>query len=414
MNLSPADKNVKMEFIGMNKNRMSLIALGFMLFVGLSACSSSTEAAAQPELETLPLEVSVNPQYIIAEGVVLPAKYATLSFINSGVVDEVYVEEGENVKKGDTIAKLSGYEQLNAAVATAEYAVTEAQQNLDNFLEEDALNRANLETAYAKSKIALEDAQDKMNNKEFEPASELTLNGLRADYVLALDNLNDAEEEYSGYETRDENDPVRAQAMIVLVEARRTYEKAANNLNLALGFPDADQLAKAESELALAQANYDKALEDYEAVKEGPDPDQLELLQAALKAAEAQLASAQSDLEDNMLIAPFDGTLVSLSLNKGEFVPSASDVAQIGTLDEWVIESTDVTELDIVSIAVGDPVTIKFDALPGEELAGTVDKIKMLGQEQNGNVIYTVTVKPAEMLPELRWNMTAFMMFERE
>ena len=398
----------------MNKNRISLIALGIFLLVSLTACSGTTETAVQPDIETLPLEVSVNPQYIIAEGVVLPAKSATLSFVNSGVVDEIYIEEGENVKEGDTIARLSGSEQLNAAVATAEYAVMEAQQNLDNFLEEDALNRANLEVAYTKAKVALEDAQDKMNNKEYERASELTLDGLRADYVLALDNLNDAEKEYSGYETRDETDPIRAQAMYALVEARRTYEKAANNLNLALGYPDADAVEKMESELALAQANVEKSQEDYEAVKEGPDPDQLELLQAALKAAEAQLAAAQSDLEDNMLIAPFDGTLVSLSLDQGEYVAAATVVAQIGTLDEWKIESTDVTELDIVSIAVGDPVTIKFDALPGEELPGTVDKIKMFGQEQNGNIIYTVTVKPEEMLSELRWNMTAFMMFERD
>ena len=398
----------------MKLNRISLLIPGLLLLAGLSACAGTTETAVQPNIEPLPLEVSVNPQYIIAEGVVLPAESATLSFINSGVIDEIYVEEGESVKKGEIIAKLSGSEQLNAAVATAEYGVMEAQQNLDNFLEEDALNRANLEIAYAQSKTALEDAQDKMNNKEFEPASELTLNGLRADFVLALDNLNDAEKEYSGFETRDENDPVRAQAMYALVDARRTYEKAAYNLNLALGFPDADAVEEAESQLALAQANADKAKEDYEAVQEGPDPDQLALLQAALKAAEAQLASAESDLEDNMLIAPFDGSLVSLALDQGEFVPAASEVAQIGTLDEWIIKSADVTELDIVSIAVGDPVIIKFDALPGQELAGTVDKIKMLGQESNGNVIYTVTVKPEEMLPELRWNMSAFMMFERD
>jgi HlyD family secretion protein len=402
-----------MEFIGMKKNRVALYLLGLLLLLSLTACGA-TDAATQPEIKSLPLEVSVNPQYIIAEGIVLPAKSASLSLINGGVVDEILAEEGDTVKKGDVIAVLSGSEQLNAAVAAAEYAVTQAQQNLDNFLEEDALNRANLELAYSQAKVALEDAQDKMNNKEFEPASELTLNGLRADYVQALDYLNDAEEEFSGYEHRDETDPVRAQAVYALVEARRAYEKAANNLNTALGYPDADALEKVQSELALAQANFDKAQKDYEAVQEGPDPDQLELLQASLNAAEAQLASAQSDLEDNMLIAPFDGTLVSLNLNEGEYIAPANAIAQIGSLGDWIIESTDVTELDIVSIAVGDPVTIKFDALPGEELVGTVDKIKMLGQEQNGNVIYTVKVKPEEMLPGLRWNMTAFMMFERE
>jgi HlyD family secretion protein len=402
-----------MEFVGMKSNRVSLYLLIMLVVISVSACSSSPDAA-QPEIDSLPQEVSVNPQYIIAEGVVLPEKSAALSFLSNGVVDEIYFDEGETVKEGEVIARLSGYEQLNVQVATAEYALKDAQLNLDNFLEEDALNRANLEMVYAQAKQALEDAQDKMNNKEFYPATEMTLNGLRADYVLALDNLNDAEKEYSGYETRDETDPIRAQAMLVLVEARRTYEKAANNLNLAMGFPDADAVEQAESELALAQADYEKAQMDYETVKDGPDPDQLDLLQAAVTAAEAQLASAEKDLENSYLVAPFDGTLVSMSLAKGEYVGAAVAVAQIGTLDQWKIESTDVTEMDIVAIAAGDPVMIKFDALPGVELAGTVEKIKMLGEEQNGNVNYTVTVKPKEMLPELRWNMSAFMMFDRE
>ena len=187
-----------MEFIGMKKNRVAIYLFGLLLLLSLTACGP-TETANQPEIETLPLEVSVNPQYIIAEGIVLPAKSASLSFINGGVVDEILAEEGDKVKEGDVIAVLSGSEQLNAAVASAEYAVMEAQQNLDNFLEEDALNRANLELTYSQAKVALEDAQDKMNNKEFEPASELTLNGLRADYVQALDFLNDAEEEFNNF-----------------------------------------------------------------------------------------------------------------------------------------------------------------------------------------------------------------------
>lgn len=397
----------------MKNNRISLLCLGLLILLSLGACSS-TATGVQPEIETLPLDVNVNPQYIIAEGVVLPEKTAALSFMNSGVVDEIYVDEGDSVKKGEEIARLSGHEQLNAQVAAAEYAVMDARLSLDTFLEEDALNRANLEVALAQAKQQLEDAQDAMNSKSLYPASILTLNGLKADFVLALDNLNDAEKEYSGYKHRDETDPIRAQAMLALVEARRTYEKAANNLNLALGFPNADTVDEAESQLALAQATFNQTQQDYDAVKEGPDPDQLEVLQAGLAAAQAQLASAQSDLDDSYLIAPFDGTLVSSNLVKGQYVEAANPVVQLGTLDEWIIESSDVTELDIVTIAVGDAVTIKFDALPGVELAGVVDKIKMLGQEQNGNIIYTVTVKPEEMLPELRWNMSAFMLFERQ
>ncbi|MBI9051424.1 MAG: HlyD family efflux transporter periplasmic adaptor subunit [Anaerolineaceae bacterium] len=399
----------------MNKQRIIFFSIAFFLMISLSACTSGSAAAVQPTNDEVSLQINTNPQFIIAEGIVLPAQSARLSFMNSGVVDEILAKEGDSLKNGDTIARLSGFEQLNAQVATAEFAVLDAQQALDSFMEEDALNRANAELALAQAQQELQDAQDHLKNKDLKPASQLTLDGLQADYVLALENLNDAEDEYRTYEeNRDDTDPVRARALLELVEARRSYEKVANNLNLALGFPDADAVEEAQSKLSLAQAKVDIAQLDYDIVKDGPDADQLELLQTSLNAAQAQLASAQRDLQDIYLTAPFAGTLVASALEVGEFISVGSTVAEIGTLDEWIIKTTDLTELDIVSIHVGDKVTAKFDALPEVALTGTVDKIKMYGIEQQGNIIYTITVIPDEYLEELRWNMTAFLMFERE
>ena len=55
----------------------------------------------------------------------------------------------------------------------------------------------------------------------------------------------------------------------------------------------------------------------------------------------------------------------------------------------------------------GDQVKISFDALPGVELPGTISRIKPIGKNSQGDIVYTVVVKPAQHDARLRWNMTA-------
>jgi HlyD family secretion protein len=66
--------------------------------------------------------------------------------------------------------------------------------------------------------------------------------------------------------------------------------------------------------------------------------------------------------------------------------------------------------LDIVAIREGDAVTIRFDALPGVALVGTVARIKPLGETYRGDMTYTVVVILKQPDARLRWNMTATIM----
>ena len=73
----------------------------------------------------------------------------------------------------------------------------------------------------------------------------------------------------------------------------------------------------------------------------------------------------------------------------------------------WQIETTDLTELNIVNVSEGTPVTMTFDAIPGLELPGKVSKIRSFGESKQGDIVYTVIVTPTQPDPRLRWNMTA-------
>jgi HlyD family secretion protein len=91
----------------------------------------------------------------------------------------------------------------------------------------------------------------------------------------------------------------------------------------------------------------------------------------------------------------------------GEVPAAGSPVIVLADLSSWQIETEDLTELSVVQIREGDQVTVTFDALPGFELPGTVSQIKPLGENRQGDIVYTVVVEPNSWDDRLRWNMTA-------
>jgi HlyD family secretion protein len=86
----------------------------------------------------------------------------------------------------------------------------------------------------------------------------------------------------------------------------------------------------------------------------------------------------------------------------------------LADLSAWRIETSDLTELDIVNVRVGDAATLSFDALPELTLPGLVTEVESFGQTFQGDVIYTVVVEPQAWDERLRWNMTATVTVEAE
>jgi len=116
---------------------------------------------------------------------------------------------------------------------------------------------------------------------------------------------------------------------------------------------------------------------------------------------------AQAVLADTELHAPFGGTLVTFDAKVGEEVTPGAVIAQLADLSALQVETTDLTELNIVKVQVGDPVTLTFDAIPDLELSGKVTRIRTLGENRQGDIVYTVIVTPNQQDARLRWNMTA-------
>jgi membrane fusion protein, multidrug efflux system len=122
--------------------------------------------------------------------------------------------------------------------------------------------------------------------------------------------------------------------------------------------------------------------------------------------AQAALEVAQATLAQNTLIAPHDGTIASISVGPGEFVQLDQVVLTLATLDHFQIETTDLSERDIINVGMGDPANISFEAL-NENISGTVIRISPIADIVGGDVIYKVTIELDEQPKGLLWGMTA-------
>ena len=135
-----------------------------------------------------------------------------------------------------------------------------------------------------------------------------------------------------------------------------------------------------------------------------------------IQASEADVTEAQTvlmqrymELEDTELRAPFAGTIASLDLDIGEQVAAGTPVARLADQSEWHVETDDLTETDVVQVAVGQPVKVTVDAIPDQEFDGVVTEVAPRSETKRGDVTYTVTIELTDSDDLLvRWGMTVF------
>lgn len=168
-----------------------------------------------------------------------------------------------------------------------------------------------------------------------------------------------------------------------------------------------DDLVLAEAALASAQLQVDQLPLDATPEAVAQSQAELRLAQAERDVAASRLTEAQVALRQTELRAPFDGTVALINVERGEQAAVGQPLVTIGDLSGWLVETTDLSELEVVRVAVGDAATVTFEALPDLVLSGRVDRIQVRGTGEAGNVVFAVAIKPDTHNPQLRWNMTA-------
>ncbi len=399
---------------------LKIIGAAALIVFILSACMSGQVTPATtgttPSTTTAPAVAKVQPtrsaDRIVSEAVVTPVQFAYLTFETQGILAEVAATEGQMVKAGDVIARLRGSAQQEAAVAAAKLEVLSAEQAIKDLKKDADVARAEAQLALAQASKALDDATDKRQSKSFKRADQAVVDNQRAALILAEDAFSRANDLWSYWKDKDENDVNRAAALTQFSKAQQELNKARANLNYVESYPDKMEVDLAEGELVLATARYDQAKRQWDLVKDGPNSETLALAEARLENARAQQVAAESTLDDHLLTAPFDGTVITSELKVGQLVGPQSEPLLLADLTRYQVETTDLTEMSVVGIKDGSPVKVTFDAITGLELPGKVLRISPLGEDKQGDITYTVFIDLTKQDPRLRWNMTASVVFD--
>jgi HlyD family secretion protein len=374
-----------------------------MTAIIIAACSSApplvTPEATQESEETFDQVVSVT-------GVIVPARWATLSLATGGRVSEVMVIEDQAVTGGEVLIRLEGEESLQAAISAAELEVISAQQAIDALFEEPEVRVAQAAQAVVDAQIAVDEARRRLNNLG-SASPKPDVDQARANLVLARDKLEKAREDFEPYANKPEDNLIRAGLLSKMAQAQKEYDAAVRTFNNLVGTANDLDVAEAEADLALAEAQLAAAQREEEVLRVGPDADQLALAEARLANAKQQLDSVQASLEDLVLTAPFDGTVSELFFRSSEWAAPGQPALVLADLSNLRVETTDLNEIDVGRIKVGDPATITFDAIPDILVNGKIVRIATKAAKSAG-VNYTVVLEMAEIPPELRWGMTAF------
>lgn len=132
---------------------------------------------------------------------------------------------------------------------------------------------------------------------------------------------------------------------------------------------------------------------------------------ARTKQAQAALATARATLAKTVMIAPFEGVVLDITTEVGEWIsPSPPGVFIPPVMDlidpDSLYVSAPIDEADISRIQVGLPVRITMDAFRGMEFSGSVTYVASYvetRQEQNRTLaieaVFGVQELPRNMLP---------------
>jgi len=145
----------------------------------------------------------------------------------------------------------------------------------------------------------------------------------------------------------------------------------------------------ARNSLASAQAGFVTDQAKFNALLR-PTPDLTLPLLASVETTRDNLATAQQNLNNATIIAPFDGQISQLNGNVGTQVTS-STVVFILLNPKLVRIDANVDQADINNLKVGQVANVTFDALSGRSYVATVAAIGLTPTIQSGVVTYVVS-----------------------
>jgi HlyD family secretion protein len=428
----------------MKKWLIAIVVLALLAGGGTLALSGGRVgmAASQPKAAATPWPAVKAGRQVVAEARVVPVRSVQLSLPAGGVVAEVLVAAGDQVTAGQVLVRLEAARPA-AAVVQAEAQLQRAQTELDK------LRAGPRSQEIGQAQAAVEAAQARLARFSESPGREevAAAEAAVASTQAALQRISAGPEEDAttiaaaevrraeialkqaqwDYDRVAYGDSVGASPEAARLEqATLDYKAAVAVYRQATHGPTQADVAAAESRLAQAKADLARVQQpasradiaevqaevrrtqaQLEMLQAGAQPQDVALAEADVVAAQAALAQARAALAETELRSPFAGTVASIEVKPGGYAAAGSPVAQLADLSAWQVETDDLTELRIVDVRAGAPVTVTVDAIPGLELTGSVVRVEAIGENKFGDITYGAVIRLDRQDERLRWNMTA-------
>ncbi len=444
----------------------------------LTGCSGTAVAETAPvdkePTDKMPAASRSTGNAVVAEAVIEPARWAELRFGAAGEVAQALVSAGDQVAAGAPLLRLDA-SALELSLQRVQQDVAAQQAALDQLTKgasEAVVSRAERENAQqiAQAEVALKIKQLQLDKARLEGSTadvaaaqarveqlqlqlsqaraqdptpdvtiaqaglervQIALDNTQAEYDKSLDRTWEPKEVRDGYAQQlrlAELDDQQAQAQLQRAQDSQKAHDVGLELLEAQIDEARDRLARAIAAqetytvtLDILTAEIDAARLDLEALQAWENPyldeasnEEITQAQARLRQAELTVAELELQVQAAELRAPFAGTVVDVPVEAGDQVSVGQVVIVLATLDQLWARTTDLTELDVARVAVGQAATVSVDALPGREFDGVVREIALQGEDYRGDVVYAVTVDltDAELDEALRWGMTAVVKIE--
>jgi HlyD family secretion protein len=190
-----------------------------------------------------------------------------------------------------------------------------------------------------------------------------------------------------------------------LAESQR--ELAALQKLQTTGAASASEVAAAQQRVSISQDN----LNSLEARQQSRySKSEVERSQSAVTDAQANLAAARAVLERTSYSAPIDGTVYSILVGRSDFVEEGKLLLQMTDLNNLRIRAY-FDEPEIGNLAVGQKISIVWDARPGKEWHGHITQVPSTiityGTRNVGEVLAAIDDANGRLLPDTHVTVTA-------
>jgi HlyD family secretion protein len=342
------------------------------------------------EVTLIQPSVSAITESIASSGRVRGVTETVVGAQAAGIVETLFVDEGDRVTAGQPLATLKR-DVAEARLAQAQQALNTAHAQLAQ-VERGPL-RSELETAaeqvrQAQAQLAQQRASVHQTQQSV-AQSRAQLHQLQAELNLAATQLERSAALFErNYISRADYDQAQTQF--------RVAEERVAAAQQAVEVAQATVLA-AQAGVQAAQANV-KALDArLRTVQTGATPEEIEVARQRIAEAEQALRVARQQVQEAVVTAPFAGIITAINAELGQPVGTQGVVRLVSSALEIRL---DVDESNLADLAVGQEAVISSNVFPGDTFRGRVSEIGAAVDQTRGTV--TVRVTPLQAPDWLR------------